>query len=217
MFQRTPFSLVIKSFTDRMDEVGLENNWFGLQGPPQFWLGDCQICVSPGKGSTDEGSVLGIGIDGTLIKRPIICTIMSRSYEDEGERATVALYGHLAVEETLTAALHLYMPTGVNTIVVEPFKLAETEQPQQKQGIITSLLVFDAVYPALLQSFEDGTDSSDNWDGILKWDTNTGMSWGGPSNELVNYGEDLSSSFNWDATNLASWGIPTGDVVKYRP
>jgi hypothetical protein len=182
MFQRTAFALVIESFTKRMDDFGLRNNWFGLQGPPQFWLGDYQICVSPGKGSTDEGTVIGTGVDGTLIKRPIICTIMSRSYEDEGERATVALYEHLTVEETLMAALHLHMPTGVNTVVVEPFKLSSTEQPQQKQGIITSVLVFDAIYPALLQSIENH-----DWTGILKWDADVPMSWGGPSAELIKY------------------------------
>jgi hypothetical protein len=151
MFQRTPFSLVIKAFTDRLNSVGLDLNWFGLQGAPQFWLGDYQICLKPGQGAVDEGTMLGTGIPGCLIKRPIVCTLMSRSYEDEGERATQALYDHLAIEELLIAACHLYMPNEVNSIVVEPFKLSGTQEPQQKGGILSSQLVFDALYPALLE------------------------------------------------------------------
>lgn len=182
MFQRTPFSRVIDEFTARLASHGLENHWFGLQGPPQFWLGDYQVCLSPGKGSVDEGTMLGTGVDGTLIRRPVVCNLLSRSYEDEGERATVALHEHLAREEQLIACMHLYMPTGVNTVVVEPFKLSSTSEPQQKQGIITSVLVFDALYPALLE-----LPNVVSYDGVFMLDSLTPMLWGRPEDGFVRH------------------------------
>jgi hypothetical protein len=151
-FQRTAFASIISAMRTRLAEYNLTVNWAGLQGEPQFWSGDYQITFAPGQATVDEGTATGTGRFGSLVRRQIELTLMTRTYEDEGERATVALLNHLSTEEVLIDALHLWMPDDLMGLVTEPIRMVGPSKPQQKQGIITSVLLFDALYPALLQS-----------------------------------------------------------------
>lgn len=151
-FQRTAFAAIVSSIRTRLSAYNLTANWVGLQGEPQFWSGDYQITLSPGSATVDEGTATGTGRYGSLIRRQIEVTLMTRTYEDEGERATAALLNHLSVEEVLIDALHLWMPTDAAGLVTEPVRMVGPSKPVQKQGIITSTLLFDSLYPALLES-----------------------------------------------------------------
>lgn len=146
-FQRTAYADVIADIIAKLGDAGLDYNWVGLQQAAQMWLGDYQIAIKPEAAQVDEGSTTGTGTGGTLIRRPVALTIMSRSYQDESERATQALYDHLEREEVILTALHLYMPASV----VEPIRLARAESPAQTNGVISSVLVFETYYAALLQ------------------------------------------------------------------
>jgi hypothetical protein len=150
-FQRTPFADVVAAVIERLQSFDITATWVGLQERPQMWLGDYQISLAPGAASLDEGTATGTGYCGSLIRRTVALTLQSRSYEDEGERATQALYEHLALEEQILAALHLWMPAG--GIVTEPLRLAPgaPSQPQQANGVIGSVLTFETLYGALLQ------------------------------------------------------------------
>lgn len=150
-FQRTPFADVVSAAIERLRDYEIESCWVGLQDQPQMWLGDYQVSIAPGAASVDEGTATGTGIAGSLIRRPLTLTLKSRSYEDEGERATTALLEHLTLEERILTALHLWMPSG--GIVTEPLRIASgaPSQPQQANGVITSVLAFETLYGALLQ------------------------------------------------------------------
>lgn len=146
-FQRTAYAEVVADVIARLADAGLDYTWVGLQPSQQMWLGDYQIVIKPEAAQVDEGSTTGTGTGGTLVRRPVALSIMSRSYQDEAERATQALYDHLAREEQILTALHLYMPSSV----VEPIRLARAESPAQGNGVISSVLVFECLYAALLQ------------------------------------------------------------------
>lgn len=151
MFQRTPFADVVAAVIERLQSFDIYAVWIGLQERPQMWMGDYQVAISPGAASLDDGTATGTGTCGSLIRRPLALTLQSRSYEDEGERATAALLEHLGLEERILAALHLWMPGS--GIVTEPLRIASgaPSQPTQANGVITSVLAFETLYGALLQ------------------------------------------------------------------
>jgi hypothetical protein len=178
-FQRTPYRSVVAAILARLRGFGLNSTWVGIKMPTEMWLGDYLIALSPGAASVDEGTTTGTGVCGSILRRPVKLVLMSRSYEDEGERAERALYEHLDREEQMLTALHLWMPTDINGIIVEPFRLANISDPEQVQGVIKTVLTFEATYPAWLQYgtidqynmlWTDGSANTTNW-GVLPEDT----------------------------------------------
>lgn len=151
MFQRTPYREIIAALLERLRANGFTSSWVGIKTPVEMWLGDYLIALRPGAASVDEGTTTGTGRCGSVIRRPVEMTLMTRSYEDEAERAEVALYEHLDREESLLTLLHLWMPTDVDGILLEPMRLASISEPSQEQGILKTQFAFEATYAAMLQ------------------------------------------------------------------
>lgn len=151
MFQRTPYRDIIAALLERLRENGFTSAWVGIKSPIEMWLGDYLVALRPGAASVDEGTTTGTGTCGSMIRRPVDMTLMTRSYEDESERAEIALYEHLDREEALLTLLHLWMPTDPDGILLEPMRLASISQPIQEQGIIKTEFAFEAAYAAMLQ------------------------------------------------------------------
>lgn len=172
LFQRTAYRAVVSAVLSRLLSAGLNSTWIGIKQPTEMWLGDYLLSICPGAAAVDEGTATGTGVCGSLIRRPVRITLMTRSYEDEGERAQQALYEHLDREEALLTLLHLWMPTDANGILVEPMRLQGISDPDQSQGVIRTVFTFEATYPAMLQYSEyinqsimwgDGAVDTINW------------------------------------------------------
>lgn len=182
MFQRTPYRQIVAATLDRLRSNGVTSAWVGIKGPIEMWLGDYLVALKPGAASVDEGTTTGTGACGSVIRRPIAMTIMTRSYEDEAERAEMALYDHLDREESLLALLHLWMPTDPEGILLEPMRLASVSEPTQEQGIIKTVLTFEATYAAIAvpQIYEE-------FSCLIT----------GPSGDFMLWGDGVSDRINW--------------------
>ena len=153
-FQRTAFETILADIEAKLAAatppfvhfVALE------EAEPDAYLGDQQVVIRPGALSPDPGTTEGTGTMGNIVHRDVELILMTRSYLDEGGRGRKALLAHLAKEELLLTTLHLYMPTNANGLLVEGFRLKASSRVTMKQGWLTTPFVFDACYPALLQS-----------------------------------------------------------------
>lgn len=149
-FQRTAFAKIVQDVMARLQSEAVDLSWVSLLEAPQFWLGDYQVVVRPGSVRTDEGSATGTGIAGSLIVREIEVVVQSRYQTDEGDRALEALLEHLDREETVLAALHLYMPASGEGILTEPLRLESGSKPAWNAGVVSSTFTFAATYAAQL-------------------------------------------------------------------
>lgn len=149
-FQRTAFRKIVADVLARLQSEDIDLSWVSLLEAPQFWLGDYQVIVRPGGVVPDDGSATGTGVAGSLLKRQIEVVVQSRYQVDEADRSLQALLEHLDREETVLAALHLYMPASGEGILTEPLRLENGGKPQWQAGVVSSTFTFAAVYAAQL-------------------------------------------------------------------
>lgn len=149
-FQRTAFSSIVNDVMARLQSKAVGLSWVSLLEEPQFWLGDYQVVVRPGGVQPDDGSATGTGVAGSLLTREIEVVVQSRYQVDEGDRTLAQLLAHLDTEETLLAALHLYLPANSSGITTEPIRLVSGSKPTWQAGVMKSTFTFAVTYAAQL-------------------------------------------------------------------
>jgi hypothetical protein len=105
---------------------------------PRF-QGDQDILLRLLRPVPEEGFVSGSGRLATVVQRPLLVTLRSRSQTDPSDADDLWLtdpaLGLLALEDRVLDALHLWWPTSPQGILLttEPMRLAPSE-PEQKPG-----------------------------------------------------------------------------------
>lgn len=151
-FQRTAFESILSDVEAKLTAASIPFFTSLEEAEPDTYLGDVQAAIQIGSVSPDPGTTEGTGTMGNLLRRDFTLKLMTRSYLDEGGRGRKGLLNHLGWEEKILTALHLYMPTNVNGLLGEAMRMKSSSPVTMKMGWLTTSFVFDACYPALLQS-----------------------------------------------------------------
>jgi hypothetical protein len=128
---------------------------------PRF-QGDQDVLVRAGPPQPEDGFELGSGRHAAIVTRLVQVTARTRWAVDESDRDDYALvdedYGHLALEEAVVNALHIWVPTdrNGNWLSVEPMHWRPHEAPVHDEPLpaswLSTSLLFDVRYHLSLPS-----------------------------------------------------------------
>lgn len=115
---RTPLSTILPAVTAQLAAgTGLPTNRIGLlarEAEPPAFQGDQDLWVRAGDPTPLGQEMDGTGRIATVISRPLLVILRSRYGVDPSDRDDALLldpsYGHLAFEEAVASALHLFWP-----------------------------------------------------------------------------------------------------------
>lgn len=152
-FQRTKFETVLTDVETQLQNAGFKHFVYAEgNDDPDGFLGDNQIAITIDSMTPDEGTLEGTGTRGNILIRKMQFHLMNRCNLDEGSRGKKAILQHLAMEEKILTALHIYMPSNANGILVQGARFAGSTKPTFKQGWTKSTMQFDFNYAGWLQS-----------------------------------------------------------------